>query len=68
MNFGEILSRAWKIIWKHKVLWIFGILAGCGRGGGGGGGSANSGFQSSGGNGWDGEVPPGIEQFFFNLE
>ena len=44
-NFGEVLSRAWQIIWKHKVLWIFGIFAGCGRGGGnfrgntGGGGS-----------------------------
>jgi len=29
MNIGEVLSGAWKIIWKHKVLWIFGILAGC---------------------------------------
>ena len=49
-NFGEVLSRAWQIVWKHKVLWIFGILAGCGRGGyrfnsnnggGGGGGTPN---------------------------
>jgi hypothetical protein len=37
MNIGEILSKAWQIIWKHKVLWIFGILAGCANGGGGGG-------------------------------
>jgi hypothetical protein len=29
MDYGEVLSRAWQIIWKHKVLWIFGILAGC---------------------------------------
>lgn len=29
MDFGEVLSRAWQVIWKHKVLWIFGILAGC---------------------------------------
>ena len=29
MDFGEILSRAWQIIWKHKILWVFGILAGC---------------------------------------
>lgn len=36
-NFGEVLTRAWKIIWKHKVLWIFGILASCARGSGGGG-------------------------------
>jgi hypothetical protein len=36
MDYSKILSRAWQIIWKHKVLWIFGILAGCaGRDGGG---------------------------------
>jgi hypothetical protein len=29
MDYGEVLSRAWQIIWKHKVLWIFGILASC---------------------------------------
>jgi hypothetical protein len=46
MDFGEVLSSAWRIIWKHKVLWIFGIFAGCSRGGGGGGG--NSGTQISG--------------------
>ena len=40
MNYGEILSKAWKIIWKYKVLWIFGILAGLGSGGGGGGGTS----------------------------
>ncbi len=47
-NFGEVLTRAWKNIWKHKVLWIFGILAGCARGGGGGGsgGGGNSRFQT----------------------
>ncbi len=42
-NFGEILSRAWKITWKYKILWIFGILSSCSRGGG----SFN--FRSSGG-------------------
>ncbi len=40
MNFSEILTQAWKITWKHKVLWIFGILASLGQGGGGG--SSNS--------------------------
>lgn len=29
MDIGRILGRAWEIIWKHKILWIFGILAGC---------------------------------------
>ena len=43
-NFGEVLTRAWQITWKYKVLWIFGILAGCAQGGGGGGG--NSGYRS----------------------
>jgi len=26
MNYGEVLSRAWKIIWKFKVLWLLSIL------------------------------------------
>ncbi len=30
INIGAILAKAWKITWKFKVLWIFGILAGCG--------------------------------------
>lgn len=30
MDFGEVLSRAWQIIWKHKILWLFGLLAGFG--------------------------------------
>jgi len=45
MEFGEVLSRAWQIIWKYKVLWIFGILAGCGTATGGAG--SNSGFRFS---------------------
>ena len=49
-NFGEVLTRAWQNIWKHKVLWIFGILASCARGGGGGsGGGGNSGYQTGSG-------------------
>lgn len=42
MDFGEVLSSAWKIIWKHKVLWIFGILASCGSANGGTGNLGNS--------------------------
>ncbi len=30
MDFGEVVSKAWKITWKFKVLWIFGMLASCG--------------------------------------
>lgn len=46
MNIGDILSRAWKIVWKHKILWLFGILASCGQASG----SSSSG-SSSGGSG-----------------
>ncbi len=26
MNYSEVLARAWKITWKHKILWFFGFL------------------------------------------
>ena len=45
MDFGAVLSRAWQIIKKHKALWIFGILAGCGNAATSGG--SNTGFQYS---------------------
>jgi hypothetical protein len=49
-NFGEVLSRAWQIVWKNKVLWIFGIFAGCSRGGGGSGGGGGGGGGTAPGN------------------
>ena len=52
-NFGEVLTRAWQITWKYKVLWIFGILASCGRGGGNGGGGNSGGSSSRPSNGSD---------------
>ncbi len=67
MDFGDILSRTWKTIWKHKILWVFGILSSCGQGGGGGS-SGGSSIQSSGTRGWDGEVPPAVQEFFYNTE
>lgn len=65
MDIGEILSKAWQIIWKYKVLWIFGILAGCGRGGSSSGGQG-SGYQFSG----DETPPPGWQWNFdeFSLQ
>ena len=73
MDFGEILSKAWKTIWKNKVLWIFGILAGCGANGGSSGGGGNSGTNfnqdssSLGDNPFAGMFPQ-AEQFFNNME
>ncbi|MGD8402753.1 MAG: hypothetical protein PVJ21_03765 [Anaerolineales bacterium] len=63
-NFGEILTRAWQITWQYKVLWIFGILAGCSSGGGGGGGGGNTGFSTGPS---DFNVPPEIERFISQM-
>jgi hypothetical protein len=66
MDFGKILTRAWEIIWKFKVLWIFGILASCGQGAsGGGGGGGNSGFQLS---GKDVNLHPEVNRYFSQIE
>ena len=50
-DFGEVLTRAWQIIRKHKVLWLFGILASCARGSGGGSSGGGSGSRSNGSGG-----------------
>ena len=60
-NFGEVLSRAWQIIWKHKVLWVFGIFAGCSRSGGNFRGNSGGG---GGGNGGVGQLPPEVMRVF----
>lgn len=63
INIGEILSKSWQIVWKFKVLWIFGILAGCG---GGNGNRFNYNFNSGGGgSGIDnnGQWPGFLRQF-----
>jgi hypothetical protein len=41
MDFGSVLRGSWNIIWKNKVLWIFGILASCSGGGANFGGGVN---------------------------
>lgn len=71
MDFGEVLGKSWKIIWKHKVLWLFGLLASCSRasgGGSGGGGGGGGGASSSSGNGsfWPGgeNLLNQLQQFF----
>jgi len=61
VNFAEILDRAWQIVWKHKILWIFGIFAGCARGRGGGAGGG-SGWRESGP--YDSGPGAAMNQFF----
>lgn len=68
MKFGEILSKAWKTIWKHKILWLFGILAGCSANGSVGG---NSRFEFSSSTQTKQIIEPGtypaMDQFFKSL-
>jgi hypothetical protein len=67
MDFGEVLKKAWKIVWKFKILWIFGIFAGCGtnRGGvnfnGGGSSFSNGGLPGLTPNSPSPNLPPGLE-------
>lgn len=66
-NFGEVLTRAWQIVWKNRVLWIFGILASCGRGGS----NFNSNVRGNGGNGGFGtppDLPPQFQDLFRTIE
>ena len=34
MDYGEVITKAAKLIWKFKILWLFGLLAGLGSGSG----------------------------------
>jgi hypothetical protein len=76
MNIGEILEKAWRIIWKHKVLWIFGILAGCGSNSGGVNFNNMLQSRSSGStinnqslpNVFNNQIPPQIENFLLQLQ
>ena len=65
-NFGEILTRAWHIVWKNRVLWIFGILASCGRGGSSFNG--NSSGRGNGGFGTPSDLPPQMRQFLQTIQ
>ena len=61
MEFGSVLKRSWDITWKHKGLWVLGILAGCSASGRGSGGQMTSGFR---GYQFEGREFPQLEQFF----
>lgn len=67
-NFGEILTRAWQITWKYKVLWIFGILAGCSQGGGGNSGGSGGNAQDYSNVPSDFNLPPEIQRFVLMME
>lgn len=50
LEFAKILTRSWQIIWKHKVLWIFGVLAGFANGSSSGNSGSNRSSYNSNGN------------------
>lgn len=29
MDYAALLKRAWELTWNHKILWVFGLFAGC---------------------------------------
>lgn len=63
IDLGKILTRAWQIIWNHKVLWVFGILAGFAGGSGGGGNGGGSDYDQNGTSFSNGQVDRFSEQF-----
>lgn len=67
MDFGQLFSQAWKITWRYKVLWIFGLLSSCAASGlSGGNGTSSFNFPSSSsstpGRAPSGTLPP-IDQY-----
>ncbi len=66
LNYGDIVRRAWQITWNHKILWLFGILAGLG--GGGGNVNFNQNFGGGGGTGTPTDLPRIFEQFTGRLD
>jgi len=62
MEYGNLFSRAWDLIWKHKFLILLGVLVVLGGAGGGGGGTQG---LSGGGSDFDFRGTP---QFDFNFQ
>jgi hypothetical protein len=58
MDYGDILSRSWKIIWQHKWLILLGVLVALGSSSGGGGASGRGNVNFGSGNGdFDFDMP-----------
>jgi hypothetical protein len=66
LDLGNILSRAWKITWNNKILWLFGVLAALNSGGGGGSGNGNFNFRGTPSNYPSGgpNLPPEVGRWF----
>jgi len=65
MDYGRVLTRAWEITWRWKILWILGFLAALGSGSGGGGTSSYTTSSNDWPYGWgytyhEPYIPPGL--------
>ncbi len=70
IDFGEVLTRAWNIAWRYKILWLFGFFAALGAGGSNSGGSLNFNFSLPNGRGNfpnAGNIPYALQRFFNNI-
>jgi len=71
LSYGDLLKKSWKTIWKHKILWIFGILASCSvrdNGGFSGGSSFRGNTNNFGNFNNTAQMPPAVSQFFRQME
>ena len=59
MDYGKVLSRAWQITWRWKVLWVFGFLVGLGRSSSQGGSGSNW-VEDRGGRQFIERIPPEV--------
>jgi len=71
MDLSKIYSRAWEIIKKFKIFWLFGFFAGCGSSGNSAG-SGNSGISFSNGDvsntNFYNLFPPAAQRWFLETE
>ncbi len=49
MDYMGILGKAWRVTWRYKALWVFGLFAGAGSSGGGNFNWSSGDFGSGGG-------------------
>lgn len=61
-NISDLISRAWRILWNYRVLWVFALLLALSGGAGGGGGGSGAG-GSSGGSG-SADLPAAGQNWF----
>ncbi len=66
MDLSKIYSKAWDLIKKYKILWLFGLFAGCGQSTFGTSSySADKDYSTSFSTS---QIPPGLQRWFLNID